>query len=43
MSGLARSRLIAERKAFRKDHPFGFFAKVSFNGSASMLCAKLEF
>jgi hypothetical protein len=27
MSGLARQRLAEERKAFRKDKPFGFSAK----------------
>ena len=27
MSGVARSRLAEERKAWRKDKPFGFFAR----------------
>ena len=27
MSGLARGRLMAERKEFRKNRPFGFVAK----------------
>lgn len=27
MSGIAAARLTVERKAWRKDHPFGFIAK----------------
>ena len=27
MSGIAQARLSEERKCWRKDHPFGFFAK----------------
>lgn len=27
MSGVARARLAEERKAWRKDKPFGFFAR----------------
>ncbi|PVU88567.1 hypothetical protein BB561_005781 [Smittium simulii] len=27
MSGICKSRLMEERKQWRKDHPFGFFAK----------------
>mmetsp|Transcript_193 Transcript_193/g.711 ORF Transcript_193/g.711 Transcript_193/m.711 type:complete len:160 (-) Transcript_193:79-558(-) len=31
MAGIARGRLAEERKAWRKDHPFGFFARPGSN------------
>ena len=35
--GIARSRLQAERKQWRKDHPFGFSAKPEVEGGAQNL------
>merc|ERR1719466_667820 len=36
MNGIATARLTEERKAWRKDHPFGFVAKPTKNGDGSM-------
>mmetsp|Transcript_22247 Transcript_22247/g.24832 ORF Transcript_22247/g.24832 Transcript_22247/m.24832 type:complete len:156 (+) Transcript_22247:36-503(+) len=36
MSGIARARLAEERKAWRKDHPHGFFAKPSKTTSGTL-------
>uniref|UniRef100_A0AC34QG97 UBC core domain-containing protein n=1 Tax=Panagrolaimus sp. JU765 TaxID=591449 RepID=A0AC34QG97_9BILA len=36
MSGIAAGRLTEERKAWRKDHPFGFIAKPTKNPDGSM-------
>ncbi|SJL00614.1 probable SUMO-conjugating enzyme ubc9 [Armillaria ostoyae] len=36
MSGICRPRLAEERKQWRKDHPFGFFAKPSKASDGSM-------
>lgn len=33
--GIAKGRLSEERKAWRKDHPIGFFAKPVSNGDGS--------
>ena len=30
MSGIAQARLSEERKAWRKDHPFGYIARLYF-------------
>eukprot|EP01098_Paradermamoeba_levis_P001544 TRINITY_DN1181_c0_g1_i4.p1 TRINITY_DN1181_c0_g1~~TRINITY_DN1181_c0_g1_i4.p1 ORF type:complete len:178 (-),score=23.27 TRINITY_DN1181_c0_g1_i4:164-697(-) len=35
MSGIARNRLTAERKAWRKDHPHAFFARPDTNADGS--------
>ena len=34
-SGIARGRLVEERKAWRKDHPYGFYARPVSNGDGS--------
>ena len=34
-SGIAKGRLQEERKAWRKDHPIGFYAKPAANGDGS--------
>lgn len=36
MSGIAATRLAEERKAWRKDHPFGFVARPSKNADGSL-------
>jgi ubiquitin-protein ligase len=38
MSGVARKRLVEERKSWRKDHPIGFWARpqASADGSTDM-------
>uniref|UniRef100_A0AC34G6R3 UBC core domain-containing protein n=1 Tax=Panagrolaimus sp. ES5 TaxID=591445 RepID=A0AC34G6R3_9BILA len=36
MSGIALSRLAEERKAWRKDHPFGFLAKPAQNPDGTL-------
>ncbi|KAG5735937.1 hypothetical protein E4T56_gene4903, partial [Termitomyces sp. T112] len=36
MSGICRPRLAEERKQWRKDHPFGFYAKPSKSPDGSM-------
>ena len=36
MSGICRMRLTEERKQWRKDHPFGFYAKPSKSDDGSM-------
>ncbi len=36
MSALKLARLRAERKAWRKDHPFGFVARPTKKGDGSM-------
>eukprot|EP01098_Paradermamoeba_levis_P015637 TRINITY_DN8044_c0_g1_i1.p1 TRINITY_DN8044_c0_g1~~TRINITY_DN8044_c0_g1_i1.p1 ORF type:complete len:137 (+),score=21.03 TRINITY_DN8044_c0_g1_i1:106-516(+) len=35
MSGIARNRLAAERKAWRKDHPHAFYARPEANADGS--------
>jgi hypothetical protein len=35
MAGIARGRLSEERKAWRKDHPFGFYARPQATGDGS--------
>ena len=35
MAGIARGRLRAERKAWRKDHPYGFYARPTSNEDGS--------
>lgn len=34
-SGIARGRLVEERKAWRRDHPFGFYARPTSKGDGS--------
>mmetsp|Transcript_27337 Transcript_27337/g.76698 ORF Transcript_27337/g.76698 Transcript_27337/m.76698 type:complete len:159 (-) Transcript_27337:206-682(-) len=34
-AGIARGRLAEERKAWRRDHPFGFYAKLKHKGDGS--------
>jgi ubiquitin-conjugating enzyme E2 I len=34
-AGIARSRLVEERKAWRKDHPVGFYARPESKGDGS--------
>ena len=34
-AGIARGRLSEERKAWRKDHPYGFYAKPNSSGDGS--------
>ena len=36
MSGIAQARLSEERKAWRKDHPFGFIARPTKNPDGTM-------
>ena len=36
MSGIAQARLSEERKAWRKDHPFGFIARPIKNADGTM-------
>ena len=36
MASLAITRLTEERKQWRKDHPFGFFAKPEVNADGSL-------
>ena len=36
MSGIAVARLSGERKAWRKDHPFGFIARPIRNTDGTM-------
>ena len=36
MSGIALGRLAEERKAWRKDHPFGFVAKPKTNDDGTL-------
>ena len=36
MSGIAAARLSKERKAWRKDHPFGFIARPIRNTDGTM-------
>ncbi|KAI9468702.1 putative ubiquitin--protein ligase hus5 [Coemansia mojavensis] len=40
MSGISQSRLMEERKQWRKDHPFGFYARPQKNakGEMNMMC-----
>ncbi|KAL9650451.1 hypothetical protein ABK040_004675 [Willaertia magna] len=35
MSGIARKRLMEERKAWRKDHPYGFWARPAQNNDGT--------
>lgn len=41
-SGIARGRLVEERKAWRRDHPFGFFARPVSKGDGSSDIMKWE-
>lgn len=34
-SGIARGRLVEERKAWRRDHPYGFYARPASKGDGS--------
>jgi ubiquitin-conjugating enzyme E2 I len=34
-SGIARGRLAEERKAWRRDHPYGFYARPTSKGDGS--------
>ena len=36
MSGIAQARLSEERKAWRKDHPFGFIARPTKNPDGTL-------
>ena len=40
MAGITRGRLSEERKAWRRDHPFGFFARPSSSGdgATNLMC-----
>lgn len=40
--GIARARLTEERKSWRKDHPFGFYARPMSNGDGSCNIMKWE-
>ena len=42
MSGIAVARLSEERKAWRKDHPFGFIARPIRNADGTMNLMKWE-
>jgi ubiquitin-conjugating enzyme E2 I len=42
MSGLARGRLAEERKAWRKDHPHGFYARPTVNPDNSLNLMRWE-
>ncbi|PWN30408.1 ubiquitin-conjugating enzyme [Jaminaea rosea] len=42
MSGICRARLAEERKAWRKDHPFGFYARPTKAEDGSMNLMKWE-
>ena len=42
MSGIAVARLSGERKAWRKDHPFGFIARPIRNADGTMNLMKWE-
>ena len=39
---IARGRLVAERKAWRRDHPFGFYARPISKGDGSSNIMKWE-
>ena len=41
-SGIARGRLVEERKAWRRDHPFGFYARPTSKGDGSSDIMKWE-
>jgi len=41
-SGIARGRLKEERKAWRRDHPFGFYARPTSKGDGSSDIMKWE-
>ena len=41
-SGIARGRLVEERKAWRRDHPYGFFARPVSKGDGSSDIMKWE-
>jgi len=43
MAGIAQGRLSEERKAWRRDHPFGFIARPIKNSDGTMNLAKWEF
>ncbi|CAM9514774.1 unnamed protein product, partial [Phaeothamnion confervicola] len=40
--GIARARLAEERKAWRKDHPIGFYARPVSNADSSTNLMKWE-
>ena len=40
--GIARGRLSEERKMWRRDHPFGFYARATPNGDGSSNLMKWE-
>eukprot|EP00898_Chlorokybus_atmophyticus_P009175 jgi/Chlat1/9259/Chrsp99S08529 len=42
MSGIARGRLMQERKSWRKDHPFGFVARLAEEADGSQNVFKWE-
>jgi hypothetical protein len=41
-SGIARGRLVEERKAWRRDHPYGFYARPVSKGDGSSDIMKWE-
>lgn len=41
-SGIARGRLVEERKAWRRDHPYGFYARPTSKGDGSSDIMKWE-
>ena len=43
MAGIAQGRLSEERKAWRRDHPFGFIARPIKNTDGTMNLSKWEF
>ena len=42
MSGLAQKRLMEERKTWRRDHPYGFWARPMKNDDRTMNLLKWE-
>ncbi len=40
MAGIARQRLMEERKSFRKNRPFGFFARPCTLPDGTQVCAE---
>jgi len=42
MSGIALGRLVEERKAWRRDHPHGFYARPGKNQDGSLNLMKWE-
>ena len=41
-AGIARGRLVEERKAWRRDHPYGFYARPVSKGDGSSDIMKWE-